>query len=181
MEIILCRHGETEWSLSGRHTGKTDIPLTAKGSSQGESVRKKLKELKPEKIFCSPRKRALDTVAGLDVVIEPLAAEWDYGDFEGLTTEQIHQKSPKWNLFIAGAPHGETPEQVGRRADELLKKCKGRVAIVSHGHFLRVFAARFLGLGPREGRFFFLSVASVSILSYEREQPVIRLWNEGLG
>lgn len=179
-KLYLCRHGETEWTLSGQHTGRTDIALTPKGLEQAEHLRKRLYGISFEKVFTSPRKRAMQTCQGLHAVVEPLAVEYDYGDYEGLTTEEILKKDPSWNLFQDGAPGGETLEQVGKRADQLLKKMEayqGNVGLFSHGHFLRVLAARFLGLAPEQGKLFLLSVASVSILSYERNQPAIALWN----
>ncbi len=180
MEIYLIRHGETEWTLSGQHTGKTDILLTPRGAEQALKVRARLQKLKFEKVLSSPRKRALQTCEGMHAEIEPLAVEWDYGDYEGLTTPQIHEKNPHWCLFTDGSPHGESPEQVGKRADQLLKKissCKGKVALFSHGHFIRVFTARFLGLPPQDAKLFLSSVASVSILGYQQQQPVVILWN----
>lgn len=180
-EFYLCRHGETEWTLSGQHTGETDIPLTEKGRVQAANLRKRLKNIPFEKVFSSPRKRALATCEGLNPIVEPLAAEWDYGDYEGLTSAEIHKKNPKWDLFTDGAPGGESPEQIGKRADLLLDKIsqyKGKIALFSHGHFLRVLAARYLGLEAKEARLFLLSVASVSILGTEKQQPVVSLWNE---
>jgi len=125
-------------------------------------------------------KRAVETCEGMGAEIDENLLEWDYGDFEGLTREQIHQKSAVWNLFVDGGPNGESPEQVGQRADQFLEKIrefKGKVAVFSHGHFLRVLAARFLGLDPESGDIFLVSVASVSILGYDRGQPVVILWN----
>ena len=180
VQIYLCRHGETEWSRSGQHTGKTDIPLTPHGLEEAVQLRAKLGTIHFSKVLSSPKVRALATCEGMHPEIERLAVEWDYGDYEGLTSTQIHAKDPHWDLFRDGAPHGESPEQVGKRADQLLEKIKsskGKIAIFSHGHFLRVFTARFLGLEPDKARLFALSVASLSILSYERDQPIILLWN----
>lgn len=179
-EIYLCRHAETEWSLSGQHTGKSDLPLTKRGEWQAASLRKRLEGVHFQKIFTSPAKRAVQTCEGLGAIPEPLAVEWDYGEYEGLTSGQIGEKRPRWNLFTDGAPGGETPEQVGRRADLVLKNLlnsKGRVALFSHGHFLRVLAARFLGLRVQEGALFSLSVASLSILRVEKSHPALFLWN----
>ncbi len=181
MDIYLCRHGETEWSVSGRHTGKTDLSLTERGKEQAALLRKRLEGMEFDRVFTSPLKRARETCEGMDVVVEPLAVEWDYGDYEGLTTDQIHQANPHWNLFVDGVPNGESPAQVAQRADELLEKMplySNRVAIISHGHFLRIFAARYLGLPPQDGRLWILREASVSLLSEEREQPVIAFWND---
>lgn len=180
MQLYLCRHGETEWTVSGQHTGKTDIALTAHGKEQAMALRVRLQKIKFEKVLSSPRKRALQTCEGMGAEIEPLAAEWDYGDYEGLTSSEIHEKNPHWNLFKEGAPRGESPDQIGQRADQLLKKLSsysGRVALFSHGHFLRVLTARFLGLPPEEAKIFVLSVASISILGFQQKQPVLILWN----
>lgn len=179
-EIYLCRHGETEWTIAGRHTGKTDIPLTKRGEDEAREMRRRLEAIHFEKVITSPRKRAIETCQGMHAVVEPLAVEWDYGDYEGMTTAEIRKVNPSWNLFTDGAPNGESPEEVGQRADLLLEKIKtyqGNVALFSHGHFLRVFAARYLGLKPKEARLFLLSVASVSILGTERGQPAVALWN----
>ena len=120
-QIYLCRHGETEWTLSGQHTGTTDIPLTERGKAQALLLQKRLQKVRFEKVFTSPRKRALATSEDLHAVIDPNLAEWDYGDYEGLTTQEIHQKNPKWNLFTDGAPNGESPAQIGKRADLVLR------------------------------------------------------------
>lgn len=181
MELYLCRHGETEWTITGQHTGVSDIPLTQKGLVQAAQLRKRLEKVHFEKVFTSPRQRAVVTCQGMNAVVEPLAAEWNYGDYEGITTKQIKETRPDWNLFRDGAPNGENAQQVGARADQLLKKMshyQGKVAVFSHGHFLRVLAARFLGLAPEFAKMFILSVASVSILSHERGQPAIALWND---
>jgi len=180
-QLYLCRHGETEWTLTGQHTGKTDLELTKKGESQGALLRKRLEEVTFEKVFTSPLKRAVQTCGRKDAIIEPLAVEYDYGDYEGLTTEEIHQKNSSWNLLEDGAPNGESPEQAGKRADQLLEKLTqygGKIALFSHGHFLRILAARYLGLKPASGKLFQLNVASLSILGYEKQQPSIVLWNE---
>jgi probable phosphoglycerate mutase len=144
-------------------------------------MKKRLQQVKFEKVFTSPRKRALVTCEGFNAIVDPLIAEWDYGDYEGLTSKEISQKNPSWNLFLDGAPGGERPEQVGRRADQFLQKLhsfKGNVALFSHGHFLRVLAARYLGLDIEDGKLFLLSVASIGILGFERKQPVVVLWND---
>lgn len=180
MELYLCRHGETEWTLSGQHTSKTDISLTDEGRQQAELLRKRLVGIEFEKVFTSPRKRSIETCNGMDAQVDENLVEWDYGDYEGLTREQIHQKNAVWNLFVDGAPQGESPEQVGRRADQFLeniREYKGKIAVFSHGHFLRVLAARFLGLEPEVGDIFLVSVASISVLGYDRGQPVVILWN----
>jgi len=182
-QLYLCRHGETEWSLSGQHTSTSDIPLTEKGKAQSAHLKERLQKVHFEKVFTSPMQRASMTcqLVGFEGILEPDAMEWNYGDYEGITTKVVHQTNPTWNLFKNGAPGGETVEQVVARADRFLQKlaqCKGKVAVFSHGHFLRVLAARYLGLGGEEAKLFALSVASISILGLERKQPVIILWNE---
>jgi probable phosphoglycerate mutase len=179
-ELYLCRHGETEWTLSGRHTGKTDIHLTEKGRLQAAFLRKQIKDTHFDQIFTSPLLRAKETCEGLKAIVDPHIVEWDYGQYEGFTSDEIHKKNPSWNLFSDGALGGETVQQVGKRADLFLKtgrSFQGKVAVFSHGHFLRVLAARFLGLGPEMGEIFFLSVASISILGFEGGKPVVTLWN----
>jgi broad specificity phosphatase PhoE len=180
MKLYLCRHGETEWTLSGRHTGRTDLDLTENGRLQAEKLQQRLEGVSFEKVFCSPKKRALQTAEGLDYEIDPDLVEIDYGEYEGFTTEHIHKKNPAWNLFQSGSPRGETLAMAGERADRFLAKVadfKGNVAVFSHGHFLRILAARFLQLEPAQGKIFTLSVASVSILGFEREQPAVICWN----
>ncbi len=179
-KLYLCRHGETEWTLSGQHTGKTDIPLTEKGKRQAIHLRKQIEKISFDAIFCSPKKRALETCGPLKHIIEPQIVEWDYGNYEGKTSEEIHRNDPKWDIFQDGAPSGETIQEVAQRADAFLKRADayfGNVAVFSHGHFLRVLTARFLGLDPEMGKLFLLSVSSLSILGQDREQPVIILWN----
>jgi broad specificity phosphatase PhoE len=180
MQLYLCRHGETEWTVTGQHTGRTDLPLTLRGQEQTRYLRKRLQPIHFEKVFSSPASRAVESCAGLEPTLDAALMEWDYGDYEGLTSAEIHEKNPKWNLFQSGAPGGESVEDVGKRADHFLKRVsqfKGNVAVFSHGHFLRVLAARFLGLEAEMGKFFLLSVASLSLLGYEKEQPVVILWN----
>jgi len=182
MGIYLCRHGETEWSKSGRHTGLTDIPLTKTGEEQAALMAKPLQKIHFVKTFMSPRLRARQTseLAGCHSEIDPDLAEWDYGDFEGLTSLEIKTKHPNWNLFIDGAPGGETPEQVGARADRVLKKLyhlDTPIAIFSHGHFCRILAVRYLGLPVSAGSLFYLDPASISHLGHEKSNHVIRLWN----
>jgi len=177
MQLYICRHGETEWSLSGKHTGKTDLPLTPNGRAQAAILRKRLQAIEFEKIFTSPKKRALETCEGMGAVVEPLLAEWDYGDYEGQTRQQI---GPGWDLFTQGAPGGESPDQVAQRADEFLKMAtqyKGKILVFSHGHFSKVLTARFLKQPPEMGKLLSLNVASLSILGHDRGGPVILLWN----
>lgn len=181
MELYLCRHGETAWTVSGQHTGVTDIPLTEKGLAQAAALRKRLEKVHFEKVFTSPKKRAMATCEGMHAIVEPLAVECNYGDYEGLTTKEIREKNPTWNLFKDGTPNGESLQELGQRADKLLEKLSqyhGKVALFSHGHFLRALTARYLKLDPEYAKLFLLSVASLSILSHERGNPAIALWNE---
>ena len=178
--LYLCRHGETQWTIEGKHTSYTDLHLTANGKIEALALHQKLAKGRFDQIISSPRIRALETAEPLKPTIEPLAVEWDYGDFEGLTSLEIHQKYPHWNIFTDGAPNGESPSQVSNRADLLLKKLlnnQGNVLLFSHGHFLKVLAARFLQLEIGLGRLFSLKTASLSILKYESSKPVILTWN----
>lgn len=184
-EVYLCRHGETEWTVSGQHTSVTDLSLTKSGVQQALQLRKKLGKIHWGKIFSSPMKRSLETCRlvqpGNSPKIDPRLKEWNYGDYEGLTHIQIAKLDPNWNLFLHGAPKGESPNQVSARADDflsILRKETGNILIFSHGHFLRALAARWLSLPVESGKLFALSVASISILSYERSEPVLKLWNE---
>ena len=185
--VYLARHGETAWSLSGQHTGRTDLPLTERGERNARALGRRLRGLRFAKVFTSPLKRAVRTceLAGFGAAaeIDPDLVEWDYGQYEGLRTADIHAERPDWQLFRDGCPGGETPEQVGARADrviERLRAVRGDVLVFSHGHFLRVLAARWLGLDAAGGRYLLLSTASFSALGYEhhRAEPAIRLWNE---
>lgn len=182
---FLIRHGETEWSLSRRHTGRTDLPLLPEGRKQAESLRSVLAPYSFRLVLHSPLARASQTcrLAGLGsgALIDPDLAEWDYGAYEGLTTAEIRATRPGWTLWREGVPGGETIDQVGARADgviEVLRRATGPTAVFSHGHFLRVLAARWLGLAPADGRLFALDPASISTIGYEHEAAVIRLWNE---
>ena len=182
--IYLCRHGETDWTLSGQHTGTTDLALTETGKKQAASLKTKIQEVSFSLVLSSPMHRAMDTclLSGFPhFQTDPDLAEWNYGDYEGMTTKEIQKKNPSWNLFSDGVPNGESLQDVSERADRLLQKLgahKGNIALFSHGHFSRVIAARWLGLPAANGRLFTLSVASISILGFERLQPVIKLWNE---
>jgi len=184
----LVRHGETEWARLGRHTGRTDVPLTEAGKRQALAVRSKLQGHRFALVLSSPRSRALDTarLAGFGDVVEvdPDLAEWDYGAWEGLTTPEIRERSPGWTIWAKGGRDGETPEQVAARCDRLIarvREARGDALLFGHGHLLRVLAARWLGLGPAEGRHFALATATVSVLGWERETPVIERWNEACG
>jgi broad specificity phosphatase PhoE len=185
--VYLARHGETAWSLSCQHTGRTDVPLTEQGERNARRLGKRLAGLFFAKVFTSPLQRASRTcqLAGFETVAEAdrNLVEWDYGDYEGRRTAEIHADRPDWELFCDGCPGGESPAQVGTRADEVISRVraiKGDVLIFSSGHFLRVFASRWLELEPSFGRFFVLSTGSLSVLGYENTllQPAIRLWND---
>ncbi len=185
--IYLARHGETAWSLSGQHTGLTDLPLTEHGEEDALSLKKRLSGMKFGKVFTSPLQRARRTceLAGFGDVaeVDRDLVEWDYGQYEGLTSAQIHTRRPDWQLFRDGCPGGESPEQVGARADAVAARARAiesDVLIFSSGHILRVFAARWVGLGAVGGRYFLLSTASLSEMGYEGNlsAPVVRLWND---
>lgn len=183
--ICLIRHGETPWSKSGQHTGSTDIELTAEGENQAKRLGKRLKSTQFSHVFTSPRKRSLDTcrfcMLDNQAVLEKDLFEWDYGDYEGKTSAEIHASRPDWNLFLDGAPNGESPQNVHERAKSFLKKIEpleGIIAIFTHGHFSRALAITFLGLKIELGEIFSLSTASFSILSFEHQKPAIFLWND---
>ena len=185
--IYLARHGETAWSLTGQHTGLTDLPLTERGEQNARALGERLMGLNFGKVFTSPLQRAARTceMAGFGAVaeVDRDLVEWDYGQYEGRRTAEIHAKRPDWQLFRDGCPGGESPDQVGARADRVLSRVRAvgaDVLFFSSGHFLRVLAARWLGLAPAAGRYLLLSTASLSTLGYEHNlsQPVIRLWND---
>ena len=185
--VTLARHGETAWSLSGQHTGLTDLPLTERGERNARSLGERLRGQTFARVFTSPLQRASRTcaLAGFAAVaeVERDLVEWDYGQYEGRRTAEIHAERPEWQLFRDGCPGGETPDQVGTRADRVVSRIRavqGDVLLFASGHILRVLAARWLGLEPAAGRYFLLSTASLSTLGYEhnRSQPVIRLWKD---
>jgi len=185
VNIYLIRHGETAWTLTQQHTGTTDIPLTTRGEEDSVRLGKKLKGISFTKILCSPLKRAIATCqhAGLlgQAEINSELVEWNYGEYEGRTSEEIWQTCPGWNIFSHGAPQGESISDISSRADRVLKKilaAGGKVAVFSHGHFLRALTARWLELTVGEGRLFALSPSSLSILGFERANRVIQLWNQ---
>jgi broad specificity phosphatase PhoE len=182
--IVLARHGETEWSRDGRHTGRTDLPLTEPGVRQGEALRPCLGSWTFARVLTSPLQRARETcrLAGLGDRAEIVADlhEWDYGDYEGRTTADIRTERPGWFLWDDGCPGGETADDVGRRADRVvasLRSVSGDVAVFGHGHMLRVLAARWVGLPPDLGRSLVLSTGTLSILGYERAVPALVRWN----
>ena len=183
----LARHGETAWSLSGQHTGLTDLPLTDRGERNARRLAVRLQGLSFKKVFTSPLQRARRTceLAGFGdrAEIDRDLLEWNYGEYEGRRTEEIHAERPDWQLFRDGCPGGESPAQVGERADRVVKRVReirGNVLIFSSGHILRVLSARWLGLEPAGGKYFLLSTASLSALGYEHNlsQPAIKLWND---
>jgi probable phosphoglycerate mutase len=183
-EIVLIRHGETEWSRDGRHTGRTDVPLTDAGRRQAELVGEWLAGRTFARVLTSPLGRALETcrLAGLGDRAEPREEllEWDYGEYEGVTTAQIRERRPDWYLWRDGCPGGESAADVGRRVDGLvaeLREADGDAAVFAHGHVLRVLTARWLGLDPEKGALFALATATLSVLGWERETAVIRVWN----
>jgi len=185
--IYLARHGETAWSLTGQHTGATDLPLTERGERNARRLGQTLRGRVFAKVLTSPLQRAVRTcdLAGFGAVAKTDAAlvEWNYGDYEGLRTVEIHAKRPGWQLFRDGCPGGESPDQVGGRADRIVRRLRGaggNVLVFSSGHFLRVLAARWLGLEPGAGRFFMLRTASLSALGYENDLslPVIEFWDD---
>jgi broad specificity phosphatase PhoE len=184
MEIVLARHGETEWSRDRRHTGRTDIPLTENGRRQAAVLRDALARRSFERVLSSPLSRALDTCreAGLGdrAELSDDLYEWDYGDYEGITTAEIRTGRPGWSLWRDGCPGGEAAEDVGRRVDRVLESLagsEGDAALFAHGHVLRVLTARWLGLGPEKGALFKLDTGTLSVLGYERETRVITRWN----
>jgi broad specificity phosphatase PhoE len=184
MEIVLARHGETEWSRDRRHTGRTDIPLTENGRRQAGVLRGALAGRDFARVLSSPLSRALETCreAGLGDTAEltPDLYEWDYGEYEGITTAEIREGRPGWNLWRDGCPGGETAADVGRRVDRVLDSLadlEGDAALFAHGHVLRVLAARWLGLGPEKGALLKLDTGTLSVLGYERETRAITRWN----
>ena len=185
--VYLARHGETAWSLSGQHTGLTDLPLTERGERNARRLAVRLQGLNFKKVFTSPLQRARRTceLAGFGdrAEVDRDLLEWNYGEYEGLRTQEIHAKRPDWQLFRDGCPGGESPEQIGERADRVVRRVReirGNVLIFSSGHILRVLSARWLGLEPAGGKYFLLSTASLSALGYEHNlsQPAIQLWND---
>jgi probable phosphoglycerate mutase len=186
--VTLVRHGETEWSASGRHTGRTDIPLNEEGERKARSLSERLKGVTFDRAFTSPLQRARRTceLAGFGerAKVDPDLLEWNYGDYEGRKTSEILEGRPGWLLFRDGCPNGEQPADVAMRADRVIARLRaadGHTIVFSSGHILRVLAARWLGLAPSEGRLFMLGTGSVSILGYEhdKDEPAVQLWNEG--
>ena len=187
LDLYLIRHGETTWSLTHQHTGRTDIPLTAHGEAEALQLGKRLKGIQFARVFSSPSQRAQRTcslvTSNAEVEMESDLAEWNYGDYEGGYTLDIRKERPDWNIFRDGCPGGETPMQVSDRADRLLARLRrmdGKIALFSHGQFGCVLAARWIGLPVIEGPHFVLGTASLSVLGYDPDHPtvpVIALWN----
>jgi broad specificity phosphatase PhoE len=185
--VYLARHGDTAWTLSGQHTGHTDLPLTVTGERNAQRLGERLKGIIFAQVFTSPLQRAVRTceLAGFGGSAEVVSdlTEWDYGQYEGLRSAEILKDRPDWQLFRDGCPGGESPAQVGERADRVIERVRavaGNVLLFSSGHFLRVLGSRWVGLDPGSGRNFVLSTASLSALGYEHNlsEPVIRLWND---
>ena len=186
--VYIARHGNTAWTLTGQHTGLTDLPLTPDGEANARRLGERLKGMQFARVFTSPLQRASRTCElsgfGEDAEIDPHLVEWDYGEYEGLTTAEILRLRPDWQLFRDGCPRGESPAQVGERADRVVQRVRsvaGDVLLFSSGHFIRVLTARWLALAPGTGgRYFLLNPASLSALGYEHNfsRPVIRLWND---
>jgi probable phosphoglycerate mutase len=186
-KVYLARHGETEWSLSGQHTGLTDLPLTERGEANARLLGQRLKALNVTHVRTSPLQRALRTCQlagfGSAAVVDPDLVEWNYGEYEGLRTAEIRKQRPDWHLFRDGCPGGESVEDVSARADRVvirIRKNNEDVLLFSSGHFLRVLAARWVGLPGADGHRWTLNTASLSVLGYEHDltEPVLRLWND---
>jgi broad specificity phosphatase PhoE len=184
IEIVLVRHAETEWSRKGRHTGRSDIPLTDAGREAARALAPALANRRFELVLVSPSRRARETceLCGLGARAHPREElmEWDYGEYEGLTTPQIQETRPDWSLWRDGCPGGEDAARIGARADRVIDElhaARGDVAVVSHGHMLRVLGARWIGLEPAQGAHLVLSTGGVSVLGYEHAQPALSLWN----
>jgi len=186
-EVFLIRHGETEWSLSGQHTGSTDIPLTDHGEAVARLLAPVLADRDFSLVLCSPLQRARRTceLAGLagQASIDPDLAEWNYGSYEGLTSSEIHGQNPGWLVFRDGCPDGESPAEVGERVDRVIRRVRengGRVALFAHGHVFRVLVARWIELSPSHGAHFLLDTSTLTILSYYRGIPAVKCWNAPL-
>jgi broad specificity phosphatase PhoE len=184
VEVFAIRHGETAWSLSGQHTGTTDIPLTENGRRLAERMRPALAGKAFALVLSSPMQRARDTCGlagfGGGALTEPDLVEWNYGQYEGLTPKQIHEDRPGWLIFRDGCPGGESPEQVGARVDRVIARARaaaGDVALFAHGHVLRVLAARWIGLPASAGQHFLLDTGTLCVLGFYREVPAVRVWN----
>ncbi|HEX4106642.1 MAG TPA: histidine phosphatase family protein [Solirubrobacteraceae bacterium] len=186
--LYLIRHAQTEWTVSGQHTGHTDIPLTDRGREAATALGRALAGRTFSLVLTSPLSRARETCTragyGEQAQVREALREWDYGAYEGLTTNQIRRERPGWDVFRDGCPQGETAAQVGARVDAMIAEATGAggdVAVFAHGHCLRVLGARWVGLDAAQGALIALSPGSISVLGHERERPVIRLWNQVVG
>jgi probable phosphoglycerate mutase len=186
MELYFIRHGETAWSRTGQHTSRSDLPLTEQGEQEARELGERLHHVSFDFVFTSPRLRARRTceLAGLaNAAIEPDLVEWDYGDYEGRSSDEIHAERPAWDIYTDGCPGGESPAQITMRVDRLIvhwRTLSGRIAVFSHGHFGRVLGARWIGLPVTQARHFVLGTASYSVLGHEHDRadkPVITQWN----
>ena len=184
MNVFAIRHGETAWSLNGRHTGTTDLPLTDTGRRLAERMGPVLATKPFELVLCSPLQRARQTceLAGLgdEVAIDPDLVEWNYGEYEGLTPKQIQERAPGWLIFRDGCPGGEAPDQVSARADRVIARSRaapGDTVLFAHGHLLRVLAARWIGLPATGAQHFTLNTGTLCVLGYYRKIPAVRIWN----
>ena len=182
--VFAIRHGETAWSLSRQHTGVTDIPLTDAGRHLAETLRPWLAREKFARVLVSPLQRTRETCSlaglGAEAVVEPDLSEWNYGEYEGLTPQQINNMRRGWMIFRDGCPGGESPEQVGVRVDRVIdrvRQCDGNIALFSHGHLLRVLAARWIGLSATDGQHFLLGTGTLCVLGYYRDVPAVKIWN----
>lgn len=180
--VWLMRHGQTQWSANGRHTSVTDLDLTVDGVEAAQMLSSQLSGVHFAQVLSSPRLRArrTATIAGFEPVLDDDLVEWAYGDYEGMTTPQIRESAPGWTVWTHPSPGGETATEVATRIDRVVKRCQetpGDTALFAHGHSLRAFAARWLGLPVADGRLFRLETATVSVLGYERETPVMLRWN----
>jgi len=185
-ELVLIRHGETEWSRSGQHTGRTDLPLTEHGRDEARAIASAVSEIDFAHVFASPLQRAWETahLVGLDPERVDDLVEWDYGEYEGITTSETRETIAGWSVWTHEIFGGESVEDVGARADAAIERftcLDGPVAVIAHGHFLRIFAARWLGFEAREGRRFVLNTSTLSLLGWERENRVITRWNDPCG
>ncbi len=183
-KLVLVRHGETEWSRSRRHTGTTDLPLLPEGEEAAGRLAAVLSSLDLALVLSSPRQRAIRTaelaLPGVTPEITEDLCEWNYGEYEGITTATIRETRPDWDLWTQGCPGGESPDQVGERAERLIKQAEsvdGTVAMFAHGHILRVIGGCWIGLGPAGGQLLGLDTATISVLDFERETRVVRKWN----
>jgi broad specificity phosphatase PhoE len=183
--LVLVRHGETAWSKSGQHTGRTDLDLTEHGRAQAASIGQRLAGRRFALVLTSPLRRAAETarLAGFaDAEPTDDLLEWDYGRYEGLTTEAIREQAPGWTIWAGGVPGGETAEQIAERVDRAIARVRaadGDALVFAHGHVLRILAARWLGLPPRDGRLFTLGSATLNVLGWEHEWPAVEVWNDG--